>query len=171
MSSFFKKIKFARIYDQYVEKIYRFIFIKVSSYEVAQDLTSETFLKAWRVYKENNTEIKSISGFLYKIARNLVIDYYRQKKQHQSVSLETIEHLDIKSSHNPLASFIFDQELKRIYQAIKKIKPEYQEVIIWYYLDELSVKEIAKILDKSENAIRLLIHRGLKELRQILKEK
>ncbi|PIU15604.1 RNA polymerase subunit sigma-70, partial [bacterium (Candidatus Gribaldobacteria) CG08_land_8_20_14_0_20_39_15] len=67
--------KFSKIYDQYINKIYRFIFLKVNSQEIAQDLTSETFLRGWESFKEKNEEIENIQAFLYRIARNLVTDH------------------------------------------------------------------------------------------------
>jgi len=67
--------EFSKIYDQCIDKIYRFIFLKVNSKEIAQDLCSETFLKGWETYKKN-TKIENPSAFLYRIASILVIDYF-----------------------------------------------------------------------------------------------
>ncbi|MCK4525285.1 MAG: RNA polymerase sigma factor, partial [Candidatus Andersenbacteria bacterium] len=78
---------FAEIYDFYVVRIFRFVYLKTSSKETAEDLTSDTFLKCWRYIKQKNEAGKKeivknnkISSFLYKIARNLIIDHYRKKK-------------------------------------------------------------------------------------------
>src|SRR3989338_3490757 len=80
---------FAEFYDQYVSRIYRFIFFKVSSVSDAQDLTSEVFLKTWQYLKESpQEEIKNLSAWVYRLARNTVIDWYRQQNK-QPLSLET----------------------------------------------------------------------------------
>jgi len=78
---------FSKIYDRYIDKIYRFIFFKVNSQEIAQDLTSETFLKGWESFK-NGTKIENPQAYLYKTARNLVIDFYREKGKVQIVSAD-----------------------------------------------------------------------------------
>ena len=75
------KEAFARVYDLYVVKIYRYIFFKVSNQNEAQDLTSEVFLKAWEyINSPSFKQVNNLNGFLYRIARNIVVDYYRQKK-------------------------------------------------------------------------------------------
>ncbi|HDL74908.1 MAG TPA: RNA polymerase sigma factor [bacterium] len=157
-----KKQNFEKIYDSSIEKIYRFIFIKVSSQEIAEDLTSEVFLRGWKSFQEKE-DIKNINAFLYQIARNLVVDYYRQKGKAQVVSIETWEITDEETDLESDA--VFQSELKEIQKAISKLKDDYQNVIIWHYLDELSIKEIARILDKPEGTVRVMLHRALKSLK------
>ncbi len=163
-----KKI-FSKIYDQYVAKIYRFIFLKVNSKEIAQDLTSETFLKAWESFKKRtlNIEHRTIDNpkaFLYQIAKNLIIDYYREKGKVQLVSAQSLPIVDPRMNLEERAMINSDLELVK--KAILNLKDEYQDAIIWYYLEGYSVSEIAKILDKSEPATRMLISRAIKNLRQ-----
>ena len=91
MSNNKKRKIFSKIYDKYVERIYRFVFLKVSSREVAEDLTAETFLKAWEVYRKPQfsnpaSQIENPQAFLYKIAKNLIIDHYRQKSRFKIIS-------------------------------------------------------------------------------------
>src|SRR3989344_7851579 len=81
------KETFSKIYDQWVGKIYRFVFLKVNSEAMAQDITSETFTRCWECFKNGDT-INNPSAFLYQIARNLVVDFYRQKGKTQIVSVE-----------------------------------------------------------------------------------
>src|SRR4030042_3523102 len=85
-----KRKEFSKIYDQYIKKIYRFIFVKVESQEATQDLCSETFLKCWEYYKDNSDRIENISAFIYRVARNLVTDHYRAKGRTQTVSPEFV---------------------------------------------------------------------------------
>ena len=77
---------FGRIFDFYQEKIYRFVYLKVATGEDAEDITAETFLKAWQYIKEGK-KVQSLQAFLYQVARNLVVDFYR-KKVAQTESLE-----------------------------------------------------------------------------------
>lgn len=152
---------FSAIYDQYVNKIYRFIFLKVNSEEIAEDLTSEVFLRGWEAYKESQ-KIENIQAFLYKIARNLIVDHYREKDRAQMISAE---HFSIADEADLREGIFLRSDLEQIKKALANIKEEYREIIVWYYLDELSIPEIAKILDKSEEAVRVQLHRALKALK------
>ena len=167
--------EFSKIYDKYIEKIYRFVFLKVSSPEVAEDLTSETFLRGWMAFREqrtkNNeqrTKIENPPAFLYQIARNLVVDYYREKGKFQIVSAQDYRIVDPRINLEEKANLSSDFEEVRA--VLVSLKEEYQDVIIWHYLDELSIPEIARILDKSEGATRVMLHRALKALRTIINE-
>lgn len=158
--------QFSLIYDQYIEKIYRFIFLKVNLQETAEDITSKAFLKLWESY-QNKKDIKNPKAFLYKIARNLVIDYYRQKDKNQVVSEDNIpEMIDIKTDVHEFA--VLNSDIQEIKVAIGQLKKDYQDVIIWHYLDDLSDQEIAEIMDKPAGTVRVMIHRGLQMLREIL---
>lgn len=154
--------KFSKIYDQYIDKIYRFVFLKVSSQEIAQDLCSETFLRGWEAYKDN-PNIENPSAFLYRIARNLVIDHYREKGRTQFVSTETVLITDPNPGIEEKA--VFNSDLDQIKAVLADLKADYQDVIIWHYLDDLSIPETAKMLGRTEETTRVLLHRALKSLR------
>lgn len=160
---------FSKIYDEHIDKIYRFIFLKVSSQEIAQDLTSETFLRGWEAFKKsqnpvaNNQKIENIQAFLYKIARNLVTDHYREKGKTQIVSAEYVNITDPRANLEEKA--LLKSDIDNIRIALVNLREDYQNVIIWHYLDDLSVSEIAKIMDKSEPAVRVQLHRALKSLK------
>jgi len=149
--------KFSKIYDTYVESIYRFIYIKVNSQEIAQDLTSEVFLRVWKSYQKQN--LKNPRAFLYTTARHIVIDYYRTNKR--TISIESI---DIEDSAQDIGKK--EEASSLIQQNIRKLKEDYQNVLILRYVDDLSITEISKILDKTKGATRTLLHRALSELRK-----
>ncbi|MFC1663673.1 RNA polymerase sigma factor [Patescibacteria group bacterium] len=154
--------KFSKIYDKHIDKIYRFIFLKVSSQEIAQDLTSEVFLRGWKSFKQKR-DIENPTAFLYQIARNLVVDHYREKGKTRVFSIEYQEITDPRANLEEKAALTSD--LNTVQQALTNIKEDYQTVIIWRYLDDLSILEIAEILDKSEEAVRVMLHRALKSLK------
>lgn len=158
------KKNFSKIYDQYVEKIYRFVYIKVSSQETAQDLTSETFVRTWESFKSGDT-IENPRAFLYRVARNLIVDFYREKGRSQIISDEYIKGI-VDPRTNLEQKALQNADLERIRQALGNIKDEYQDVIVWHYLDDLKVPEIAQILDKSEDAVRVTLHRALNALKE-----
>jgi len=161
--------EFSKIYDRYINKIYRFIFLKVNSKDLAQDLTSETFLKGWAAFKKsqnpghNNQKVENPSAFLYQIARNLVIDHYREKGKAQLVSVEYTPIIDPKQDLEEKS--LLESDIGQVRLALTGLKEDYQNVIIWHYLDDLSIREVAKIMDKTEETTRVLLHRALKSLK------
>lgn len=162
------KKEFSDIYDQYINKIYRFVYVKVNSQEVAEDICSEVFLRAWQVFQKtgnpgHNQTIEHPQAFLYKIARNLVIDHYRKKGRTQTVSLEVLPLAD--SNPRIEGKIALDSDLEQVKVALANLNEDYQNVIIWHYLEDLSIPEIAKMLNKQEGAVRVQLHRALKSLK------
>src|SRR3989338_339297 len=156
--------QFEEIYDKNIEKIYRFIFLKVNSREIAEDLTSEVFTRGWESFRQEKCDIKNHQAFLYQIARNLIVDHYREKSQRQVVPVENVTLPEQGESLEEQA--ILTSDVGTVKAALANINEDYREIIVWYYLDELSVPEIAKILNKSEDAVRVQIHRALLALRR-----
>ena len=159
----FLQQEFSKIYDQYINKIYRFIFLKVNSQEIAEDLTSETFLRGWRTFREEEKEINNPPAFLYQIARNLVIDFYREKGKAQIISTEYAQIYDFRE--NPEERALLSSDMEMVKRAIGNLKEDYQTAVICYYLDDLSAPEIAKIMNKPEGTVRVMLHRALKSLK------
>ncbi|MFH1509947.1 MAG: sigma-70 family RNA polymerase sigma factor [Candidatus Nealsonbacteria bacterium] len=158
--------EFGKIYDQYINKIYRFVFLKVSSEDIAQDICSETFVKCWEFYKKNT--IENHQAFIYRVARNLVTDYYRKKGRAQVVSVDNMPILDPEANLEEKA--IFASDLDQVRLALNDLKEDYQNVIVWYYLDDLPIKKVAEMMDKSEQNTRVILHRALKSLKDKVKE-
>jgi RNA polymerase sigma-70 factor, ECF subfamily len=159
---------YGRFYDLYVKRIYRFVYFKVNSTTDAQDLTSEVFLKIWQYIKEGK-DIKNLNAFTYMIARNLVIDFYRSKSR-EDQSLENTNTLDqVDQSKDLLKEQIKDSDLRGVLSGLDHLKDEYKEVIILKYLDELSTKEIAEIVGKTNGAVRVLLHRAIEALKKNIK--
>jgi len=158
--------EFSKIFDKYIDKIYRFVFLKVNSQEVAQDICSDTFLRGWQAFQSK--KIDNVPAFLYQIARNLVIDHYREKGKAKIISPEYVPINDPKQNLEEKAMLMSD--FNNIKAVLADIKEEYQNVIIWHYLDDLSISETAKLLNKTEEATRVLLHRALKALRERVRE-
>lgn len=161
--------KFSKIYDKYIDKIYRFVFLKVSSQEIAEDLTSEAFSRTWAVFKERSQEIENIQAFLYKTARNLVTDHYRQKGRIRIVSANNPFIID--PGQNLEEESKLNSDIESIKKDISDLKDDYQNVLIWHYIDDLSIDEISELLGRTNGATRVLLHRALKALKKALKTK
>ena len=159
---------FAALYDLYVKRIYRFVYFKVSSKEEAEDITSEVFLKAWN-YVNENKEVKSFSGLLYRIARNCIIDLYRNKSSKaDTILLSSLpEGIEPGDEGKKVLELNTGLEAEELIKAIKKLKLEYQEVLTLKYVDELHIDEIAEITGKGSIAVRVTIHRALKKLKDL----
>lgn len=169
---------FAQLYDRYVKSIYRFVFLKLPTKEMAEDVTSETFLRCWQFLRQQSEPVQNIRALLYKIARNLIIDQYRKNK-HQPVSLNlvTFSEDDPSSSIQDVSDAMKGRELIEaradlalIYQQIEKLKDDYQDVLSLRLIDGLSFGDIANILDKETGHVRVIYHRALQVLHGLLKK-
>lgn len=161
------KEAFGYIFDKYSKKIYRFIFFKVSTHEVAEDLASQVFLKVWE-HILNKNKIKNLQAFIYQVARNIVIDYYRSKEKEELPLIfdESDKQISTNFTGEDFLSKKFENDT--LIKIINKLKGSYREVIVLKYIEELSISEIAEILEKSKVNIRVLLHRALKEIKKLI---
>ncbi len=163
-----KKEQFSQIYQDHIEKIYRFVYVKVDSAETAQDITSKVFLRAWEAFIAPGKGIENPGAFLYQTARNAVVDHYRAQGRSKTVPIGETEIAQGGTTIHQAAELAADVE--RVKTAIQQLKKDYQDVIILHYLEDLKTPEIAQLLGKPEGTVRVMIHRGLKDLRGIIQE-
>lgn len=165
---------FIEAYDLYTDKIFRFVYFKIGNIEEAQDLTSLIFLKAWNYIRSNAiSDYKTLKSLIYKIARNSIVDYYREKSARAVTTMsgegEELENkIDEDQDLLKRAELTFD--LAVVEKKLMELKDEYREIIVLRFIEEFSIKEIAKILDKSNVNTRVLIYRALKALKKIMEE-
>ncbi|MBI4133212.1 sigma-70 family RNA polymerase sigma factor [Candidatus Uhrbacteria bacterium] len=157
---------FGRLYDHYIPPIYRFIFMKVTNREEAEDLTHEVFLSAWQHLHRYTSRGFPFSSWLYQIARNRVIDHYRGKRQ--TVAVEVADTEGVVDPISPDAQIDQSLDLETVRVAMRGLTHDQQDVIILKFLEDLPHREIAATLSKSEGAVRLIQHRALTELRRRL---
>jgi len=159
--------QFANIYDRYIDKIYRFIFLKVGSQEIAEDLCSETFLRAWQAFEVQSSKFKvqNVGAYFYAIARNLVTDYYRKKGREPVIVAEFASEEIIDPSQDIAEMAMINADIDAVRQALPDLPDDYQNVIIWRHIDGLDFAEIAELMGRTEDAVRVLLHRALKTLR------
>ncbi len=155
---------FAKLYDAYVKQIYRFVFFKVNNREQAEDISADVFLKAWN-YLQENKEVQSFSGLLYRMARNAIIDLYRARASQPGLLSEDVEVSDKGKWQERIEISIANES---VVAGLKKLKQEYQEVITLRFVEELDIPEIAEIMNKKKVAVRVTLHRALKKLQDIL---
>lgn len=159
---------FGWIYDQYIKKIYRFVYLKVSHRANAEDLTQQVFLNAWQNIGGYQSRGFPFSSWLYRIANNAVIDHYRTNRHH--LAIDSLPE-DIFAEEAPNRRIEQEAEIAEVKGAVRQLEPDQQSVIIMKFVEELSNKEIASALDKTEGAIRVIQHRALKKIKDIMTEK
>lgn len=157
--------EFLAAYDQYAEKIYKHIFFRVNNKELAEDMTAETFLKAWN-YVAKGEVVKNFKSFLYRIAHNMIVDHYRQKSQ-APLSLDALRETESDRIEPVMES---GENTKIDFEILKKkmetLPESYKEMLAMRYIDDLDISEIKKITGKSFANIYVTIHRGLKMLKK-----
>lgn len=159
-----KEEAFSQIYELCFEKIYRFIYYRVSHKEVAEDLAEEVFIKAFHNLP-SLTKSQSFESWLYQIARNQVIDYYRAKKI--VIPLEEVENT-LEYETNVVDIVNLENQQKIFLKLLKELSPEQQVVIKMKFLEDLPNIQIANILNKTEGAIRVIQHRALSKLKELI---
>ena len=154
--------QFALLYDHYVKRIYRFIYFKVLQKETAEDLTSKAFLKALQGIHTFDPE-RNFSAWIYSIARNTVIDHFR--KERSSIPIEDVWDL----AGDTHAKIETDAENRRKFREVEKhlkaLTPEQREIVILRIWEDMSYREIATAIGKSEDNCKVIFSRAIAKLR------
>lgn len=164
---------FTMAYDENIADIYRFIYFKIGNDEEAKDITSDVFLKTWNHIQTNSLQdAKTLRALFYKVARNAIIDHYREHGKGRVLSLEeSAPHFDIVFEGKDEGERLdVEKDIELIRTKLPLLKEEYREAIIMRFINELELAEIADITGKSRGNIRVLIHRALKALKALLDE-
>jgi RNA polymerase sigma-70 factor (ECF subfamily) len=163
------QIAFAAIYDQYAQRLYAFIRIKVAGTHTAEDILQEVFLKVWRGCRSLDLNNLNFSAWLYKVTSNTINDYYRKKyREPQTTSLEEAAELaDTNYTANPLSAGLSKQVMA---ETMDKLPAHYKEVIELRFMQDFSVQDTAEILGKNSITVRVWQHRALKQLHGLFKK-
>ncbi|MFA6467002.1 MAG: RNA polymerase sigma factor [Patescibacteria group bacterium] len=152
---------FGQVYEKYFKKIYSFVYYRTSHKESTEDLVSLIFSKALENINKFQSSKGSFSSWLYKIARNTVIDYYRGHKNIQN--LDDIE--DLSDFSDISDNMDRKKALSDIQNKLAQLSSNQREIVIMRVWEDLSYKEIAEIVGKSEANCKMIFSRGIKELR------
>jgi len=156
---------FAQLYDRHVVRIYRHIYYMVSDSSTAEDLTAQTFLKAWEAIDRYKERGAPIVAWLLRISHNLTVSFLRSKRDHSELD-ETF--LDQKMTRNPEEALEQASDEKSMREAVLKLRDEQRQVIMLRFVEEMDYREVADIIGKSVPAVRVIQHRALGNLRKIM---
>jgi len=154
--------EFGNLYEMYLGKIYRFVYYKTMCKQVAEDLVSKTFLKAFENIGQFDADKGSFSAWIYRIARNNVIDYYRTRKQDVDIS----DIWDLKAGENIEVDVENQEKIDELKESIRELKPEQREILMLRIWDDLSYGEIADITGKTKENCRVIFSRTIRGLRK-----
>jgi RNA polymerase sigma-70 factor (ECF subfamily) len=159
---------FGELYERYVDRIYNYIFYRVGDSAEAEDLTARVFYRALGHIHEYQTRGAPFAAWLYRIAHNLVANWYRDRSRRKNVRLDDVAMLTERGA-GPHQCAEQNEETQTLLRAIRKLPAERQQLLILKFGDELSNEEIARMMGRSEGAIKSLYHRTLIALRDELK--
>ena len=155
---------FLKLYEEFADPLFRHCYFRVSSSEVAEDLVQESFMKTWN-YLTTGKTLDNPKAFLYRIAGNLVIDYYRKKK---TSSLDALADTGFDPAGDDEESILLFTAGNEAVAMLEQLEPDYREVLTMRFVQELSIREIAIEVGQSENAVSVRIHRAINKLKKLL---
>jgi RNA polymerase sigma-70 factor, ECF subfamily len=158
---------FGMLYDEYVDQIFRYVYYKIGNLPESQDLTGQTFLKAFENIDSYEMRDVAFSSWLYRIAHNLVVDFFRRESKRESVPIED-QPPTASPRGNPVATVLADMESERLYRAMHKLTHNQREVLVLKFIDNLSNAQVAEIMGISVGAVKSTQKRGLLSLNRIL---
>ena len=162
---------FGLLYDRYVDQVYRYIAYRVASAAVAEDLTSETFLRALRRIGSFTWQGRDVGAWFTTIARNLVADHYKSGRYRLELTTDDVTDSGTAPvMEGPERAVLEGMTNKVLLEAVKKLNAEQQECIVLRFLQGLSVAETAQVMGKNEGAIKALQYRAIRTLGRLLPE-
>ena len=154
----------AEIYDVFSGKLYSYVYHRTGDPSLAEDLTGDVFVRMLEAIQEDRTWTTSLQGWLYRIAHNLVVDYFRRQTKRDGPELDE----RWMAADNPTTSFEGLFNSNQLGTAMRFLTEEQQQVIVLKFGEGLSNTEVAEVLGKTEGAIKALQHRGLAALRRVV---
>jgi len=157
---------FAVLYDKYFNKIYRYTALKLGDRLEAEDMTQQVFIKALKSISSFKWRDVPFSAWLYRIAHNQVVDYFRKKARHATTPLDDVI---IVSNEDTQRSVEFKLRIEEVGVAMQQLTPAQQEVISLRFAGEMHIAEVAEAMGRSQGAVKALQHSAILALRKVLR--
>lgn len=161
---------FGELYERYVDRIYNYIYHRVGNAQDAEDLTARTFQRALQHIGRYEDHGAPFSAWLYRIAHNLVANWYRDTSRRKEVALDELV-TSHRRSEDPYREVIRREEIETVREVVRQLSPDRQTVLILKHSEHLSNAEIAQVLGRTEGAVKSLYHRTLQALREELEKR
>jgi RNA polymerase sigma-70 factor (ECF subfamily) len=162
---------FGELYDRYINTVFRYAYYRVGSRQLAEDLTSETFLRALRRIGSVTWQGRDLGAWLVTIARNLIADHYKSSRYRLEVTTADVLDVDQEDQHSaghPESEVLERLTNAALLDAVRKLNPEQQECVVLRFLQGFSVAETAEAMGKNEGAIKALQYRAIRRLGRLL---
>ena len=156
---------FAQLYEEYFDRIYRYVAVRIGDRTEAEDMTQQVFLKAVKSISSYKWQGKPFAAWLYRIAHNQVVDYLRKKKKQP---LPLLNESLISGGSNPEQTVERNMDIEQLNIATRRLTAAQREVISLRFAGELSIAEVARVMGKSEGAVKALQHSAVVALRRVL---
>jgi len=158
---------FGMLYERHRMTVYRYIAYRTQRQEVAEDLTAEVFLNAWKAVKRFQERGISVRSWLLRLAHNEVVDFYRTRRSEARLPEDGAL---LPAFNGPEGTLELQFDQLTLLRALRRLNEEWQQLILMRFVEGLSFDEIGEVLGKQSNACRQMQHRALARLRQVLAE-
>lgn len=159
---------FSVLYRRYLDRIYSYAFYQLGDHHDAEDATARTFLAALRGIGSFSDEGASFRAWLFRIARNTVANAHRTRARRRTEPMESIVVDPTAPDADPAGLSLRAEDARRIRAALEQLPDERRQVVLLRFADGLSARDIGQVLDRSEGAVRVLLHRALRDLAERL---
>jgi len=160
------EIRLASLYEEYYDKIARYVYVHIGNKEEAEDIAGEVFLRALKSLKSYREQGVPMQGWLFRIAHNLTIDYLRKMDKRSTVPIDSVV---LQGNDNPADTAERNIEFARVTEAMKQLTTEQREVINLRFFGGLTSKEVGGVLGKSDGAVREMQRAAIEKLRVIMR--
>ncbi len=161
------KQAYGTLYEIYMDEIYRYFYYRLGHVQDAEDMTERTFLKVWKSLDGFELGRASFRTWLYRVAHNLLVDHYRTYKPTDPLPDRPLA----DGGDGPEGRVASSELSAELLAGLRQLKPDYQQILTLRFVNDLSHSEAAQIMDRSKGAVRVLQHRALEALRQVLEER
>lgn len=158
--------QFLKAYDEHADALFRYGYFKVYDRDLAKDFVQEAFTRTW-VYISEGKDIENLRAFLYKILHNIIVDHIRKKKAYSLDKMLEDEGFMPEDEAGEVAGMA---EAREVLGKLSLLDPAEREMVEMRYIEDLPVKDMAKVLGVSENLLSVRLHRALKKLKNILEK-
>ena len=159
------EIRLASLYEEYYDKIARYVYVHIGNKEEAEDIAGEVFLRALKSLKSYREQGVPMQGWLFRIAHNLTIDYLRKMDKRSTVPIDSVV---LQGNDNPADTAERNIEFARVTEAMKQLTTEQREVINLRFFGGLTSKEVGGVLGKSDGAVREMQRAAIEKVRGIM---